>query len=294
MPDGLNTYKSTLTPQEVDEAFRNIGKVQANIEKAAGYAQTAEQYGTIVQQNQAAIQAIEDNLSDVQGAAQNAADAKNAATSAAASASAASQSASDAEDAAKRAEAAAGVNPSDYYTKQQAEAAFATAAQGQLAQSAVQSVNGKSGSAVTLTPEDIGAFPLTTIAGVGGVRNFEGQTFDVLEIDPSNPESVLNTPAFFGSNNPRTDIPSTPVTSRPFYGFRTVLFGKYSSGGAHFVTVQIIETHPSYAGDIWSITYNLGNQSWGSWRHIAASSYATLAYDEMAAAYNEGVASVGQ
>ena len=51
MPDGLNTYKSTLTPQEVDEAFRNIGKVQANIEKAAGYAQTAEQYGKIVEQN---------------------------------------------------------------------------------------------------------------------------------------------------------------------------------------------------------------------------------------------------
>ena len=119
MPDGLNIYKSTLTPQEVDEAFRNIGKVQANIEKAAGYAQTAEQYGTIVQQNQAAIQAIEDNLSDVQGAAQNAAYAKNAATSAAASASAASQSASDAEDAAKRAEAAAGIDPNNYFTKPQ-------------------------------------------------------------------------------------------------------------------------------------------------------------------------------
>lgn len=124
MPDELNTYKSTLTPQEVDEAFRNIGKVQANIEKAAGYAQTAEQYGTIVQQNQAAIQAIEDNLSDVQGAAQNAADAKNAATSAAASASAASQSAADAEDAAERAEAAAGVNPNDYYPKTEADQRF--------------------------------------------------------------------------------------------------------------------------------------------------------------------------
>lgn len=119
MPDGLNTYKSTLTPQEVDEAFRNIGKVQANIEKAAGYAQTAEQYGTIVEQNQTAIQAIEDNLSDVQGAAQNAEDAKNAATSAAASASAASQSAADAEDAAQRAEAAAGIDPSNYFTKPQ-------------------------------------------------------------------------------------------------------------------------------------------------------------------------------
>lgn len=124
MPDGLNIYKSTLTPQEVDEAFRNIGKVQANIEKAAGYAETAEQYGTIVQKNQEAIQAIEDNLPAVQGAAQNAEDAKNAATSAAASASAASQSATDAEDAAKRAEAAAGVNPNDYYPKTEADQRF--------------------------------------------------------------------------------------------------------------------------------------------------------------------------
>lgn len=119
MPDGLNTYKSTLTPQEVDEAFRNIGNVQQSVSQAAGYAQTAQQYGQIVQQNQTAIQAIEDNLSDVQGAAQNAADAKSAATSAAASASAASQSASDAEDAAQRAEAAAGIDPNDYYTKGQ-------------------------------------------------------------------------------------------------------------------------------------------------------------------------------
>ena len=113
------TYKSTLTGPELDEALRNIGKVQDNIEKAAGYAQTAEQYGTIVEQNQEAIQAIEDNLPDIQGAAQNATDAKNAASSAAASASAASQSASDAEAAAQRAEAAAGIDPNNYFTKSQ-------------------------------------------------------------------------------------------------------------------------------------------------------------------------------
>lgn len=155
-----------------------------------------------------------------------------------------------------------------YYTKTQADELFATAAQGQLAQSAVQSVNGKNGSAVSLGPEDIGADPLTTIAGVGGVRNFEGQTFDVREIDPSNPGSVLNTPAFFGSNNPATDIPSTPVTSRPFYGYRVVLFGKLSNGSPHFITVRIIETHPDYAGNIWSATYNAVSSSWGSWKNI--------------------------
>lgn len=119
MPDALNVYKSTLTPQEVDEALRNIGNVQQSVSQAAGYAKTAQQYGEIVQQNQTDIQAIADNLPDIQGAAQNAADAKNAAASAAASASAASQSATDAEDAAARAEAAAGIDPSNYFTKPQ-------------------------------------------------------------------------------------------------------------------------------------------------------------------------------
>lgn len=45
---------------------------------------------------------------------------------------------------------------SNYYTKAQADAAFATAAQGALAASAVQSVNGKTGTAVTLNPQDVG------------------------------------------------------------------------------------------------------------------------------------------
>ena len=48
---------------------------------------------------------------------------------------------------------------SNYYTKAQADAAFATAAQGALAASAVQSVNGKAGTAVTLNASDVGAAP---------------------------------------------------------------------------------------------------------------------------------------
>lgn len=119
MPEEIPKYRSDLTGPELDEALRNVGKVQYAVQRTEAAAQTAEQYGKIVEQNQTAIQAIEDNLSDVQGAAQNAEDAKNAATSAAASASAASQSAANAEDAAQRAEAAAGIDPSDYYTKGQ-------------------------------------------------------------------------------------------------------------------------------------------------------------------------------
>lgn len=49
------------------------------------------------------------------------------------------------------------VDLSNYYTKEQSDARYATAAQGALAASAVQSVNGKTGTAVTLTASDVGA-----------------------------------------------------------------------------------------------------------------------------------------
>ena len=275
MPDGLNTYKSTLTPQEVDEAFRNIGKVQANIEKAAGYAQTAEQYGTIVQQYQTAIQAIEDNLADILGAAQNAIDAKNAASSAAASASAASQSASDAEDAAKRAEAAAGVNPNDYYPKAEADKRFATAEQGQLAQTAVQSVNGQPGPNPVLTPAIIGAaapanvLPNVLVAGLPGIRSRAYEQLDLLNVDASNPTGEVNTPMFFGSDDPSTQLINTPYKSGPFYGYRQVLMSKNRDGGAiHLVTVLLLETYPT-AGRIWGNTYDMGASTWYGWHGSA-------------------------
>ena len=49
------------------------------------------------------------------------------------------------------------VDLSNYYTKAQADAAFATTAQGTKADSAVQSVNGKTGPSVKLTAPDVGA-----------------------------------------------------------------------------------------------------------------------------------------
>lgn len=103
MADTINTYKSTLTGPELDEALRNIGLVEDSVKKASEYAQTSEQYGTIVEQNQTAIQAIEDNLDLIQQAPQNAQTAQNAAqtateqaTAASGSASSAAQSAADA------------------------------------------------------------------------------------------------------------------------------------------------------------------------------------------------------
>lgn len=58
------------------------------------------------------------------------------------------------------------VDLSNYYTKDQANAAFATAAQGALAASAVQSVNSKTGASVTLDAEDVGA--VQTVNGRSG------------------------------------------------------------------------------------------------------------------------------
>lgn len=91
MAEEIPKYKSTLTGPELDEALRNIGKVQGAVQRTEAAAQTAAQYGTIVQQNQQAIQDIADNLDAVQGAAQNAQAAQSAATEAAASAQEAEQ-----------------------------------------------------------------------------------------------------------------------------------------------------------------------------------------------------------
>lgn len=109
------------------QSERNAKTSETN---AASSASAAEQAAAL----------IEDNLAAIQAAPSNAQAAQNAAAQAA-------QSASDAEDAAERAGQIADFNPAD----------FATAAQGEKADTAVQSVNGKSGTAVTLAPSDIGA-----------------------------------------------------------------------------------------------------------------------------------------
>ena len=270
MAEEIPKYKSTLTGPELDEALRNIGKVQDAVQRTEVAAQTAEQYGTIVQQYQTAIQAIEDNLADILGAAQNAIDAKNAATSAAASASAASQSATDAEDAAKRAEAAAGVNPNDYYKKEESDQRYATAKQGQLAQTAVQSVNGQPGPNPVLTPAIIGAaapanvLPNVLVAGLPGIRSRAYEQLDLLYVDSSNPTGEANTPMFFGSDSPSTQLINTPYKSGPFYGYRQVLMSKNQGGTIHLVTVLLLETYP-IAGRIWGNTYDMGASTWYGW-----------------------------
>lgn len=197
------------------------------------------------------------------------------------------------------------VDLSNYYTKQQADAAFATAAQGQLAQSAVQSVNGKTGGEIELSPADIGAatadqgqlaqtsMQSVWVAGVGQVLNKENQKIDLLQINTTSANSPENTPYFFGSNSPSTDITNTPYSSGPFYGYRQTLVNKYySTDTPHLITVLVFESYP-VPGRTWGNTYDDYAKNWIGWKQNGVQS-AAFAYDEMAAAYNEGVASVGQ
>lgn len=183
---------------------------------------------------------------------------------------------------------------SDYYTKEQADAAFATAAQGNLANSAVQTVNGKSGKEVQLTYSDVGSpavakvLPNVIEAGLPGIRSLEYTKQDLLVVNLSDLQAEQNTPMFFGSDSPSTDLINSPYTSGPFYGYRQVLASK-NSVGLHLLMVVIIETYP-VQGRIWGNAYDTSISNWLGWKQGGAS--AASLFDEMAAAYNEGVSSV--
>lgn len=112
------------------QAAQSAQDAQSAATQASGSASTAQQAASL----------IEENLSAIQAAPSNAQAAQQAAAQAAASASAA-------EDAAERAEQIADFDPAD----------FATSAQGTKADTAVQSVNGKTGTAITLGAADVGA-----------------------------------------------------------------------------------------------------------------------------------------
>lgn len=192
MADALNTYKSTLTPQEVDEALKKIGNVDESIAAAAESAAEAKQY-------------------------------------------------------------ADSINPSS----------FATAAQGHLAQTAVQTVNGKSGPTVNLVSDDVGApaagevLPCILTGGLGGVLNKEGQSVNFLIVDINNATGSSNTPYIFGAENPSI-LTNTPYSGGAFYGLRLVI----CSG--HLTTVLLIEQYPT-AGRVWANTYDKNASNWLGW-----------------------------
>lgn len=107
MAEEIPKYRSSLTGPELDEALRNIGKVEDAVQRTEAAAQTAEKYGQIVERNEGAIQAIEDNLDVIQQAPQAAQDAQKAAEQAGDQATAAAESAADAAESARKAAEAA-------------------------------------------------------------------------------------------------------------------------------------------------------------------------------------------
>lgn len=180
-------------------------------------------------------------------------------------------------------------NNAKYWAESITPGQFATAEQGKLANTAVQSVNGKTGKALTLVPSDIGAaaesysFPSVWAGGLGGILNKEGQKVGLTIVDLNVPSSDSNAPYIFGSENP-SDISGSPYSGGPFYGLRCVIFS------GHLITVFVIEQYPT-SGRIWGNTYDKNASDWLGWKQIGASS-AMAVYDEMAAAYNKGVSGV--
>lgn len=128
-----NNYKD-----EAQSYSNNASSYASQAASSASAAQTSETNAAeSARQAAASVASIGD---DVATSAANAQSAQQAASSA-------SSSADRAEDAAQRAEQIADFNPAD----------FATAAQGTKADTAVQSVNGKTGTAITLGAADVGA-----------------------------------------------------------------------------------------------------------------------------------------
>ena len=89
----------------------------------------------------------------------------------------------------------------NYYTKTQADAAFATAAQGALAASAVQSVNGKTGTAVTLNASDVGAAP-----AANGISTYTCTTSGTTHALAGTGNNIALLPAEFHISRHRIDI----------------------------------------------------------------------------------------
>lgn len=271
----------------VQENEESIVFIQDNISDITTVAQNGSNISAVggsidnvntVAENLTPIQEAVNNINDIRQAPQHASNAADSATL--------SQSwavggtgTRDGED----------TNNAKYWAESITPGQFATAEQGKLANTAVQSVNGKSGKAVTLGSSDVGASPTTDVfpsiltGGIGGAKNLTGQSVDLQQINLGDAKGAENYPYVFGSETP-SSFTNSPYTGGPFYGFRLVVFN------GHLKTVLIIEQYP-VSGRLWANTYDGNPQSWYGWKQIGSVS-AMAVYDELAAAYNEGVSSV--
>ena len=164
---------ASAAANSASQAAQSAQDAQSAATQASGSASTAQSAATLIEDNLEAIQAAPTNAQAAQTSAQ-----------------AAEASAAAAEAAADRAEQIADFDPAD----------FATAAQGALAESAVQSVNGKSGTAVTLTPADIGA----ATAAQGAKADSAVQSVNGQEPDSQGDVQITIPPAGVTSVNGKT------------------------------------------------------------------------------------------
>ena len=163
------------------------------------------------------------------------------------------------------------VDLSNYYTKDQANAAFATAAQGALAASAVQTVNGKAGPTVTLTASDVGA----ATAAQGALADTAVQT-----VNGKSGPTVTISPELLWTN----PAPSSPFDAQTVsldtgnYTFFLVIY--LGINGYHSLLAQKSVRHqlnsPTYFNYIRSFTITNGQVTFEAGQYYAEYGSASL------------------
>lgn len=133
-------YDSPMTGAQLDEAFAGMTKLQDSVAQAAASAETARQYGQVVEQNAQAIGTVEENLEAIVAAPEYARQAGQSASAAAASAAEAQgfsgqagQSAAAAAESARAAQQVAQGAQGWYETEKALKAAHPTGQNGQWA-----------------------------------------------------------------------------------------------------------------------------------------------------------------
>ena len=166
--------------QSATSAAEDASSAASDAQGAASSASAAEESKTAAAQSatqaassaSAAAQSASGAKSDAAAAAQSAKNAETSATAAGQSKTAAATSASQAQ------QSATAASQSAAQAKQAADSintsAFATASQGKKADTAVQTVNEKSGTSVTLSPQDVGGVSLYTCSTSGKVHTLTG------------------------------------------------------------------------------------------------------------------------
>lgn len=167
------------------------------------------------------------------------------------------------------------VDLSNYYTKAQADAAFATAAQGALAASAVQSVNGLPGPSPSLTAANVGATPTlrysTSAQALTGRKWIDGK--DIYAIAIQGTTGAVITGTYF-------QLPvsiDTVVSMQGFIQLSGARFWPFPGGvdgpSSSHTAIQAIVTGSGAAAKQNTLYLNVGNSIFASMPFVAILEY---------------------